>query len=62
MYSKMLSARSKRRRVQTEISLINDQPSCSKSSFEPPNNVVELNNFDVSDNVGCYSPLQDPNS
>jgi len=43
MYSKQLSARTKRRRVQSEIDFIYNQPSCSKSSSGSSNKSIELN-------------------
>lgn len=50
MYSKQLSVRTKRRRVQAEIDFIYNQPSCSKSSSESSNNSIELNDNEL-DNV-----------
>ncbi|XP_016658634.1 uncharacterized protein LOC100570789 [Acyrthosiphon pisum] len=50
MYSKQLSARTKRRRVQADIDFIYNQPSCSKSSSESSNKSIELND-DVLGNV-----------
>ncbi|KAL4136030.1 hypothetical protein QTP88_007602 [Uroleucon formosanum] len=57
MYSKQLSSRTKRKRVQTEIDFIYNQPSCSKSSSESSNNSFESND-NVLDNVE-FLPVQD---
>jgi len=56
MYSKQLSARTKRRRVQAEIDFIYNQSSCSKSSSESSNNSIEIND-DALENVE-YPPEQ----
>ncbi|XP_060859080.1 uncharacterized protein LOC132936376 [Metopolophium dirhodum] len=56
MYSKQLSARTKRRRVQAEIDFIYNQSNCSKSSSESSNNSIEIND-DVLDNAE-YPPEQ----
>lgn len=56
MYPKKLSARSKRRRVQEEIDLIYNQPSSSKSSSEPSNNIELIDN---SPDNAKYLPQQD---
>lgn len=57
MYSKQLSSRTKRKRVQGEIDFIYNQPSCSKSSSESSNNSFESND-NVLDNVE-FLPVQD---